>query len=311
MYFPRSLICSFFILSLLLISGCDTEEKNCIAEEAEDYELNEIFFDLSAVPDEYSDAFIKVKFAMYALDDWGNKIPLQSKKKSRIDIRASGKACDYIGDEFCSSDGSHRNAYTCTVLVHQFLEAMAITASYQRGDTIAEASIRGLGTVSDIQLQERVNPGDEKWVFSLKNDMTISWKLPKIGLPDDAIQVQIVRERLGEEKQILFEETLRGDATGITIPRNTFEHFASSPLKLYVTTITNGTITPLAAGGSAQAERTIEKAILALACGADEIEFAAPRTEDWAPVDAYSYGDPVLHTKWRCKTKAAADIDNR
>ena len=313
MYFPRSLICPFFILSLLLISGCDTEEKNCIAEEAEDYELNEIFFNLSAVPDEYSDAFIKVKFAMYALDDLENKIPLQSKKKSRIDIRANGKACDLISEEFCWSDGNHRNAYTCDFDVggNQIPEDMIITASYQRGDTIAEASIRGLGTVSDIQLQESVNPGDEKWVFSLKNDMTISWKLPKIGLPDDAIQVQIVRERIGEEKQILFEETLRGDAAGITIPRNTFEHFASSPLKLYVTTITNGTIPPLAAGGSAQAERTIEKAILALACGADEIEFAAPGTEDWAPVDAYSYGDPVLHTKWRCKTKAAADIDNR
>lgn len=307
MHIHRIVSCLTLILSLLLISGC-SEGKNCIAEEAEDYELNEIFFDLSAARHEHNSHLIEVKFAMYALADWGNKIPLQSKKKSRIDIRANGKACDLISEEFCWSDGSHRNAYTCDFDVggNQIPEDMIITASYQRGDTIAEASIRGPGTVSDIQLQESVNPGDEKWVFSLKNDMTISWKLPEVGRPD-AVQVQIIRNRKDEE-QILFEETLRGDAVGITIPRNTFEHFASSPLKLSVTTITNGTITPLVAGGSAQVEKTVEKECLALACGVDEIEFAASEM-DWTPVDAVPYGDPVNAEAWRCKPRAAADTD--
>ena len=61
---PRIVTClSLSLLCPALLSGC-SEGKNCIAEEAEDYELNEIFFDLSVA--EHRIHQIEVKFAMYA-----------------------------------------------------------------------------------------------------------------------------------------------------------------------------------------------------------------------------------------------------
>ena len=98
MNFQRIISCLTLTLCLLLISGCT--KKECTYELAEDYELNEIYFDLTLDDLNYSRGIISIELMMYALDEYSDKIPLMSKHLENIQIRYAGKSCDRIHNNF-------------------------------------------------------------------------------------------------------------------------------------------------------------------------------------------------------------------
>ena len=288
MNFHRIISCLTLTLCLLLISGCT--KKECTYELAEDYELDEIYFNLTFGDDDdyYGWDVIPIEFGMYALDDRGDKIPLMAQNVSNINIRYAGKSCDSFYDSFDLSCGKetldipgkkpHYNVYECYVDTRDIPANAVFTASYQRGETTVWASLRWPGIVSDIQIQGVANPDAWDPAVSLTEDMHVSWDLPGEGQPE-ALRVNLDREAESSMEPLvpLFEETLRGDATGIIIPKSVFADILASgsaaTVHLSVSSIVSNESAPLLAGASVQSARTIwKKDIEMLPCEADKID---------------------------------------
>ncbi len=308
MNFHRIISCLTLTLCLLLISGCT--KKECTYELAEDYELNEIYFDLTLDDFNYSRGIISIELMMYALDEYSDKIPLMSKHLENIQIRYAGKSCDRIHNNFNLSCGEEtlnlpdkpalqNNTYTCSFATQDLPENAVITASYQRGETTVWASMRWPGLVSDIQIQGAANPDAWDPAVSLTEDMHISWNLPGEGQPE-ALRVNLDREAGTSEPPVpFFEETLRGDAAGIIIPKSVFADILASgsaaTVHLSVSSIVSDESSPLLAGAGSQFERTISKEITMLPCEADKIDTYFAESDQYFSQKFYCRSDESVN----------------
>lgn len=313
MNFQRIISCLTLTLCLLLISGCT--KKECTYELAEDYELNEIYFDLTFLEysSDYFEDYVDIDLLMYALDEYGDKIPLMSKDLENIQIRYAGKSCDKIyagfnlscGEETLSlpdKPANNDNKYSCSVATRDIPENAVFTVSYQRGETTVWTSLRWPGLVSDIQIQGAANPDAWDPAVSLTEDMHISWNLPGEGQPE-ALRVNLDREAGTSEPPVpFFEETLSGDAAGIIIPKSVFADILASgstaAVHLSVSSIVSGESSPLLAGAGSQFERTISKEITMLPCEADKID------------TYFAESDQYFSQKFYCKSDESVNPDD-
>lgn len=294
---PRIVTClSLSLLCPALLSGCLGGADDEIAE---DYELNEIYMELNVnglkmdlgkartlgTPDESEkrdDSTVAyARMRLSALDKDGEEISLRAKHMDSVNIRYAGKTCE-ISEMRTSGKLSSREFlyYECEFPRAGISVNAPIEAEYVRPDgTVVTASVRWPGFIADVNVEELIEPN----IFLRTSDMHVSWTLPAEGQPDAV--VLSLRDRSWRPIYTYFEELVNSESGSFAIPQNTLEsnlphiHAIQNRLdmSLEVTSRAVGTVSPLLAGGTATADRTLYREIRTYTCDADH--FDAEREE--------------------------------